>query len=115
MASRSHTFWSRTSTVTTWAHSHPAEGRLAATGEPGAVSASSAISVATGATNAPTTGSFEMASDVVRSVPTGVDRVSRVSFKATGDKLGTLFDGSQQLISVTAIPWYSRQVYLPAL
>src|SRR5438552_1794698 len=58
---------------------------------------------------------FEMASDVVRSVPTGVDRVSRVSFKATGDKLGTLFDGSQQLISVTAIPWYSRQVYLPAL
>ena len=43
----------------------------------------------------------------------GVDRVSRVSFKATGDKLGTLFDGSQQLISVTAIPWYSRQVSLP--
>jgi hypothetical protein len=57
---------------------------------------------------------FEQTSDLVRSVPTGVDRVSRVSFKATGDKLGTLFDGSQQLISVTAIPWYSRQVYLPA-
>ena len=58
---------------------------------------------------------FEMASEVVKSVPTGVDRVSRVSFKAAGDKLGTLFDGSQQLISVTAIPWYSRLVYLPAL
>jgi hypothetical protein len=58
---------------------------------------------------------FEQASDVVRSVPAGVDRVSRVSVKGTGDKLGMLFDGSQQLISVTAIPWYSRQVYLPAL
>lgn len=57
---------------------------------------------------------FEQASEVVRSVPTGVDRVSRVSFKATGDKLGPLFDGSEQIVSVTAIPWYSRQVYLPA-
>src|SRR5438067_7611249 len=53
---------------------------------------------------------FEQASEVVRSVPAGVDRVSRVSFKAAGDKLGPLFDGSQQLISVTAIPWYTRQV-----
>ena len=58
---------------------------------------------------------FEMASEVVRSVPTGVDRVSQVSFKATGGALGALFDGSQQLISVTSIPWYSRQVFLPAL
>jgi len=57
---------------------------------------------------------FEQASEVLKSVPTGVDRLSRVSFKAAGDKLGLLFDGSQQLISVTAIPWYSRQVYLPA-
>ena len=58
---------------------------------------------------------FEMASEVVRSVPAGVDRVSQVSFKATGGALGALFDGSQQLISVTSIPWYSRQVFLPAL
>ncbi len=57
---------------------------------------------------------FEQAAEVVRSVPAGVDRVSRVSFKATGDKLGALFDGSQQLISVTATPWYSRQVSLRA-
>jgi hypothetical protein len=58
---------------------------------------------------------FEAATDVVRSVPAGIDRASFVGVKATGDKLGLLFDGSQQLISVTAIPWYSRQVYLPAL
>ncbi|HSU75714.1 MAG TPA: hypothetical protein VLI89_01500 [Burkholderiales bacterium] len=57
---------------------------------------------------------FEQATEVVRSVPMNVDRVSRVSFKATGDKFGMLFDGSEQLISVTAIPWYSRHVALPA-
>jgi len=56
---------------------------------------------------------FETANDVVRSVPMKIDRVSRVSFKASGDKLGPLFDGSEQIISVTAIPWYSRQVSLP--
>ena len=32
---------------------------------------------------------------------------------AAGEKIAPLFDGSQQLISVTSIPWYSRQVYLP--
>jgi hypothetical protein len=58
---------------------------------------------------------FEAATDVVRSVPAGVDRASVVSIKASGDKLGAVLDGSQQLISVTSIPWYSRQVYLPAL
>jgi hypothetical protein len=58
---------------------------------------------------------FEQATDVVRSVPAGIDRASFVGLKASGDKLGMLFDGSHQLISVTAIPWYSRQVYLPAL
>lgn len=57
---------------------------------------------------------FEMASEVVRSVPTNVDRVTQISFKAAGSKLGPVFDGAQ-VISVTSIPWYSRQVYLPAL
>jgi len=57
---------------------------------------------------------FEQATEVVRSVPLNVDRVARVSFKATGDKFGALFDGTQELVSVTAIPWYSRQVTLPA-
>ncbi|HYR35159.1 MAG TPA: hypothetical protein VEQ87_12785 [Burkholderiales bacterium] len=58
---------------------------------------------------------FEAANDVVRSVPAGIDRASVVAVKASGDKLGTLFDGSQQVISVTSIPWYSRQVYVLGL
>ena len=57
--------------------------------------------------------SFEQASDVARSTANGVDRVGKISVKGTGEKLAPLFDGAQQLISVTSIPWYSRQVYLP--
>src|SRR6478735_7264019 len=56
---------------------------------------------------------FEQASDVARSTANGVDRVGKISVKGTGEKLAPLFDGAQQLISVTSIPWYSRQVYLP--
>jgi hypothetical protein len=57
--------------------------------------------------------STELASDVVRSTATGVDRVLRFSLKASGRKIAPLFDGSEQLVAVTAIPWYSRQVYVP--
>jgi hypothetical protein len=55
----------------------------------------------------------EQAVDVVRSTATGVDRVTKLSFKASGDKLGQLFDGTEQLINVVSVPWYSRQLYLP--
>jgi hypothetical protein len=52
--------------------------------------------------------------DVVRSVPAGVDRVSAFSFQAGGPKLAPLFDGTEKLISITSIPFYSRSIFLPA-
>ena len=58
---------------------------------------------------------FEQAADVVRSTATGIDRVSKFSFKASGPKLAPLFDGSQQLIAITSVPFYSRTIYLPAI
>jgi hypothetical protein len=58
---------------------------------------------------------FEQASDVVRSTATGIDRVSKFSLKASGSKLAPLFDGSEQLISITSVPLYSRTIYLPAM
>lgn len=51
--------------------------------------------------------------DIARSTATGVDRVTKVSFKASGPKLAPLFNGSEQLISVTSIPSYSRSIFLP--
>ena len=58
---------------------------------------------------------FEQAADVVRSMPNGIDRVSKLSIKATGPRLAPLFDGSEQLISITSIPFYSRSIYVPAI
>ena len=54
---------------------------------------------------------YEQSADVVRG--TGVDRVQKVVFKASGPQLAPLFDGSEQLIGVTSVPWYTRQTFLP--
>jgi hypothetical protein len=56
---------------------------------------------------------FEMAADVVRGATGAAERLSKFSLKATGGKIGTLLDGSEQLISVTSVPWYARQIFLP--
>jgi hypothetical protein len=58
---------------------------------------------------------FEQAADVARSTAASIDRVSKFSFKATGPTLAPIFDGSEQLISITSIPSYSRSIYLPAM
>jgi len=55
----------------------------------------------------------EQAADVVRSTETGADLAKKISFKASGPRFAPLFDGTEQLVSVTSIPWYARQVYLP--
>jgi hypothetical protein len=53
----------------------------------------------------------EQAVDVVREL--GTDRVQKIIFKTSGAKLAPLFDGSELLIGVTSVPWYTRQTYLP--
>jgi hypothetical protein len=58
---------------------------------------------------------FEQAADVARSTATGVDRITKFSFKATGPKLAPIFDGNEQLISITSVPNYARAVFLPAM
>ena len=58
---------------------------------------------------------FEQAADVARSTAAGIDRVSKFSFKATGPTFAPIFDGTEQLISVTSIPSYSRSIYLPIM
>jgi hypothetical protein len=55
---------------------------------------------------------IEQAFDVIRSAD-GTDRVQKYFFKASGPLLSTLFNGSEQLISITSMPWFSRQAFLP--
>ena len=56
---------------------------------------------------------YEQGVDVVRGAGTGTERLQKLTFKATGEKLSPLFDGMEQLISLTSVPWYSREIYLP--
>lgn len=55
---------------------------------------------------------IDQAADVLRSASTP-DRVDQLSFKATGPALAALFDGTEQLLGVTAIPFYVREISIP--
>jgi hypothetical protein len=57
----------------------------------------------------------EQAIDLVRSTTIAVDRVASFSFKVRGEGVSNLFDGTEQLIAITSIPWYSRQIYLSGM
>jgi len=56
---------------------------------------------------------FEQGVDVVMSVPEGINRTQNVQFRASGPELSKIFDGSEKLVSITAIPFYTRQTVLP--
>jgi len=57
----------------------------------------------------------ELVADVVRSTATGIDRVNKFSIKATGPRFAPLFNGAEQLISITSVPSYSLAVYVPVM
>ncbi|MGG5890972.1 hypothetical protein ACLF3G_28225 [Falsiroseomonas sp. HC035] len=46
---------------------------------------------------------------LLRSMPIALDRISDVSFSATGPQMSVLFDGSERLVSVLSMPWQVRQ------
>jgi hypothetical protein len=56
---------------------------------------------------------IEQAADVVRSAPIKVDRTTEVSVDVAGQPLTSVLDGTEQLIAIISVPWYSRQVFLP--
>jgi hypothetical protein len=56
---------------------------------------------------------IESANDVVKSAASGIDRAQSFAFKASGGQWSQIFDGTENLLSVTSLPWYSRQVTLP--
>jgi hypothetical protein len=52
--------------------------------------------------------------DIIRNATVQVpDRVKEFQLKAAGGKVGTLFDGTERVVSVDALHWYNRAVYLP--
>jgi hypothetical protein len=52
--------------------------------------------------------------DLLRGSGVAGDRLESFNLKAEGGKLSGIFDGREQLISVVSVPWYSRDIYVPA-
>jgi hypothetical protein len=55
----------------------------------------------------------ELVANMARSAVTGIDGVNKFSIKATGPRFEPLFNGAEQLISITSAPSYSLAVYVP--
>jgi hypothetical protein len=55
---------------------------------------------------------IDQATDLLRG-PNATDRVEQLTFKASGPKLAALFDGTERLITVTAVPYYVREISIP--
>jgi hypothetical protein len=52
--------------------------------------------------------------DIMRNATVPVrDRVKEFSYKAGGGKIAPLFDGTDKVVSIDALHWYNRGVYLP--
>jgi hypothetical protein len=52
--------------------------------------------------------------DIMRNATVQVpDKVKSLDLKASGGKVGTLFDGTQRIVSVDALHWYNRAVSSP--
>jgi hypothetical protein len=56
---------------------------------------------------------IDQALDVIKSVPVGIDRVQNYQIKVAVPEMSKMFDGSEKLISLTAVPFYTRQTFLP--
>lgn len=50
--------------------------------------------------------------DIVRSLPSAIDRVVEFNFRSTLSEFKEIFDGSERVISISVEPWYIRQVFL---
>ncbi len=51
--------------------------------------------------------------EMVRSVPTGVDRAQDFRLSVKGAALADLFDGTEKIIGIVNVPWCVRQILLP--
>jgi len=57
---------------------------------------------------------IEQGLDIMRNATVPVrDRVAEFSYKAAGGKIAPLFDGTERVVSIDALHWYNRGVYLP--
>ena len=56
---------------------------------------------------------YEQGFDTVRGAGAGTERLRKLDFKISGERFAPLFDGTEQLIGITSVPWQQREVFLP--
>jgi hypothetical protein len=56
---------------------------------------------------------IESATDVLKSIPAGINRVQNYQLRMAVPELSKLFDGTEQLVGISAYPLFVRQVFLP--
>jgi hypothetical protein len=56
---------------------------------------------------------FEQATDMLKSIPAGINRVQNYQLRVTVPELSKLFDGTEQLVGIITTPLYVRQIFLP--
>ena len=55
----------------------------------------------------------DAATDVVKSIPAGIDRVKNYKFRTTISELSKMFDGSEKLVGILVNPSRARQRFSP--
>lgn len=55
----------------------------------------------------------DSATDMVKSIPAKINRVQDYHLSVSVPELSNIFDGSEQLVGLSVIPLYVRQVFLP--
>jgi hypothetical protein len=56
---------------------------------------------------------LETATDVLKSIPAGINRVQNYQLRVAVPELSKLFDGTEQLVGIVAYPLFLRQIFLP--
>ena len=56
---------------------------------------------------------IDQGSDLVKSVPAGIDRVQNYQLRSNVSELSKLFDGTEQVVGIIVSPWYVRTYFLP--
>jgi len=56
---------------------------------------------------------METATDLLKSIPAGINRVQNYQLRVAMPELKNLFDGSEQLVGIVANPLFVRQIFLP--
>jgi len=55
----------------------------------------------------------DQGSDLIKSIPAGIDRVQSYQLQVTVSELRKLFDGTEKIVGIVVNPWFVKKTFLP--